>query len=132
MPRNPDHKLFTPEMFKDPEFTFYRNPDRDATLRDRVLMHSLDICMKCGEAEGKLDGPCSSSVAWLRHLLDKHGICLDCGQLWSHDIDGPFAHCGCGCSEWYDFTPHMRLEKKLFDLKQSPYNKHFELIGQYK
>lgn len=46
-------------------------------------------------------------------LLKKHGICPECGDLYSHDITAPFAHCKCGTSEWYAYTPHMLTQHKL-------------------
>ncbi len=50
---------------------------------------------------------------YFRTLLNKHGICTECGEIYSHDITEPFAHCGCGTSEWYNFTPYMELQNKL-------------------
>lgn len=44
-------------------------------------------------------------------LLNKHGICMTCGELYEHEYDAPFAHCGCGTSEWYHLTPHMKAVK---------------------
>ncbi|QZI93150.1 hypothetical protein SIPHO049v1_p0025 [Vibrio phage PS14A.1] len=49
----------------------------------------------------------------LTELLTKHGICADCGEIYSHDLDGPFASCGCHTSEWHDFTPYMALQHDL-------------------
>lgn len=49
----------------------------------------------------------------MAQLLETHGICVDCGKMISHDIDEPFAHCGCKTFEWTSysaFTPYMRLE----------------------
>ena len=43
----------------------------------------------------------------LQGLLSKHGICEDCGELYNHHGDEPFASCGCKQSEWYELTPHM-------------------------
>lgn len=45
-------------------------------------------------------------------LIVKHGICKDCGSLYEHEYDGPFANCDCHCSEWYEFTPHMVSQKR--------------------
>ncbi|CAL9979002.1 hypothetical protein VPHK449_0041 [Vibrio phage K449] len=53
----------------------------------------------------------------LTELLTKHGICADCGEMYSHDLDAPFAHCGCHTSEWHDFTPYMALQHDLALLK---------------
>jgi hypothetical protein len=44
-------------------------------------------------------------------LLNEHGICMTCGELYEHEYDAPFAHCGCGTSEWYHLTPHMKAVK---------------------
>lgn len=44
----------------------------------------------------------------LHMLLNKHGICTDCGDLYEHDYEGPFASCSCKTAEWHSFTPHMR------------------------
>lgn len=43
--------------------------------------------------------------------------CQKCGQLIVHDIVEPFAHCGCGTTEWYaeQFTPAMHFQKMMFD-----------------
>lgn len=48
-------------------------------------------------------------------LLDKHGVCHDCGEMFSHDLEEPIAQCKCKTSEWYTFTPYMQLEQKLKD-----------------
>ena len=53
-------------------------------------------------------------VARLQDLLAKHGICEDCGELYNHHIDEPFASCGCKQAEWYELTPHM---KQVLELK---------------
>lgn len=53
----------------------------------------------------------------LKKLLDKHGICTKCGEIYSHEIKEPFAHCSCGTSEWYQLTPYMKLEKTIFELR---------------
>lgn len=52
----------------------------------------------------------------LTELLNKHGICVDCGEMYSHSIDEPTAACKCKQSEWYDFTPYMTLELELATL----------------
>jgi hypothetical protein len=59
-----------------------------------------------------------AQVKQLRGLLLKHGICVDCGSIFNHDIEEPFAHCGCHTSEWYDFTPYMELQYRLHVLSQ--------------
>lgn len=43
--------------------------------------------------------------------------CKTCGQLIVHDIVEPFAHCGCGTSEWYEnqFTPAMQMQKRMYE-----------------
>lgn len=55
---------------------------------------------------------------YFRTLLDKHGVCTKCGEIYSHEIEEPFAHCGCGTSEWHNFTPYMELENKLHSSMQ--------------
>ncbi len=52
----------------------------------------------------------------LTELLNKHGICVDCGEMYCHHIDEPFASCKCGTSEWSKFTPYMELELALSTL----------------
>ena len=47
----------------------------------------------------------------LSDLLNKVGVCDDCGKHYSHEITEPFAHCGCGTSEWHTLTPYMQLER---------------------
>lgn len=48
-------------------------------------------------------------------LLTKHGICEECGNLYTRDNpDEPFASCGCHTSEWYDDTPHMTFQRTAF------------------
>jgi predicted nucleic acid-binding Zn-ribbon protein len=46
-------------------------------------------------------------------LMQKHGICTTCGEMFSHHLSEPFASCMCGTAEWYDFTPYMKLEQQL-------------------
>lgn len=53
-------------------------------------------------------------ISRLQDLLAKHGICDDCGELYNHRFDEPFASCGCKQSEWYELTPHM---KQVLELK---------------
>ncbi len=50
---------------------------------------------------------------FLSRLIDKHGICPKCEEMYSHHLDEPFASCSCGTSEWHDFTPYMKMEKAL-------------------
>lgn len=49
----------------------------------------------------------------LQGLLMKHGICEDCGELYNHHFDEPFASCDCKQSEWYELTPHMKQVSEL-------------------
>jgi hypothetical protein len=49
----------------------------------------------------------------LEELAVKLGFCSDCGEMFSHSLIEPTAVCGCKQSEWYDFTPYMRLQKSL-------------------
>lgn len=46
-------------------------------------------------------------------LIHKHGICPDCGEMYSHSLYEPFASCNCHTAEWHDFTPYMKLEKAI-------------------
>ena len=59
----------------------------------------------------------SEEIERLKSLLDKHGVCTKCGDMYSHDIEQPFAHCSCGTSEWYQLTPYMKLEKTIFEMR---------------
>lgn len=52
----------------------------------------------------------------LEALLIKHGICEDCGEMYSHDLDAPFASCECKQAEWGKFTPYMQLQLELHTL----------------
>ena len=54
----------------------------------------------------------SSDNAILANIINKHGICKKCEELYEHHLDEPFASCGCNCSEWYKLTPHMELQRK--------------------
>ena len=60
----------------------------------------------------------AAKVEQLRGSLSKHGICIDCGDIFNHDIEEPFAHCGCHTAEWYNFTPYMELQHRLHVLSQ--------------
>lgn len=61
--------------------------------------------------------PISDREKHLEALLDKHGICDKCGELYTHSYDEPFASCGCCQSEWYDLTPHMKATKAVYQLR---------------
>lgn len=75
----------------------------------------------------------------LRELCYKHGICMDCGNIYEHDLTEPFANCGCGTSEWSStaYTPYMELQKAYY-LKQKELTdeiveltiKYFKLLQQ--
>lgn len=54
-----------------------------------------------------------AKIARMQALLDAHGICGKCGELYEHTECEPFALCKCGCSEWHQLTPHMQLVQKL-------------------
>jgi hypothetical protein len=57
----------------------------------------------------------TKDLSKMRELLTKHGICEDCGNLYTRDNpDEPFASCGCHTSEWYDDTPHMTFQRTAF------------------
>lgn len=54
----------------------------------------------------------------LRAILDKNGICSDCGRHFVHHMDEPFASCECKCMEDTEYSsPFMKLQKKYADLK---------------
>ena len=77
-------------------------------------MSEIDNC--CGTT---CDKPVAKAeYEKLEGLLRKHGVCVKCGELLSHDLDTPFADCKCGTSEWYNLTPHMELEQKARALQQ--------------
>ena len=50
---------------------------------------------------------------YLLSLLNKHGVCITCGEMYSHDIEAPFASCNCKTAEWHKLTPYMKLEKAI-------------------
>jgi hypothetical protein len=52
----------------------------------------------------------AEKIAKLEALLIKHGVCVHCGEMYDHHLEAPFASCGCGTSEWYNFTPYMALQ----------------------
>jgi hypothetical protein len=55
--------------------------------------------------------------AWFERILDKHGICTDCGEFFEHHYDEPFASCGCGTSEWSArMTEHQQLKKLVKEM----------------
>lgn len=57
------------------------------------------------------------TISKLEALLLKHGVCTKCGEMYSHELSAPFADCNCGTSEWYKFTPYMKLEQKIEDMR---------------
>lgn len=55
----------------------------------------------------------------LLKICEDNGICSICGLPWEHHMDEPFASCGCGTSEWYNFdTPFMKLQKEIQELQE--------------
>lgn len=63
-------------------------------------------------------------------LLRKHGICTECGELYEHEYDSPFASCNCGTSEWHEYTPHMiAMRKKAYSNSTEGQNVIFDLDG---
>lgn len=53
----------------------------------------------------------------LLRLLQKHGICMKCGELIEHHYNEPYASCKCTTSEWTGkYTPHMESHKPVFTL----------------
>lgn len=63
-----------------------------------------------------------TEVEKLRELLLKHGICEDCGEMYSGCYDDPFASCNCKTSEWYIPTPYMKAVNHGLDLWHSNTN----------
>lgn len=58
-------------------------------------------------------------VTRLLKICRDNGICSSCGLPWEHHMDEPFASCGCGTSEWYDFdTTYMKLQKEIYELQE--------------
>jgi hypothetical protein len=51
--------------------------------------------------------PADKEKVRYKALLDKHGICDNCGEFFVHDYIAPFASCACCTSEWYELTPSM-------------------------
>ena len=49
-------------------------------------------------------------------LLEKHGVCEECGEMMSHSITEPIASCKCKQAEWYHLTPYMELEQKVHNI----------------
>lgn len=61
--------------------------------------------------------PAISEEQRLRDILDKNGICSDCGRHWVHHMYEPFASCGCKTGEATEYSsPFMKLQKKYADL----------------
>jgi len=54
-------------------------------------------------------------------LLDKHGVCSKCGDMFEHHEDEPLASCSCQTSEWGDSdrTPYMSLQKALIVAREA-------------
>lgn len=50
-------------------------------------------------------------------LLKKHGICKDCGEMYSRKIDEPIVSCGCGQEESCIITPYQELELEIYQLQ---------------
>lgn len=57
-------------------------------------------------------------VQVLQNMINKHGICTDCGELYEHHYSEPLASCKCHCSEWYDLTPHMKIVQYFMQQQQ--------------
>jgi len=52
-----------------------------------------------------------------KEAFDRHGICVECGEMYSHWLHEPFASCGCKQTEWsIDYTPYMTLEVRNQEL----------------
>ena len=93
---------------------YRKEHDTDPTkaIKDVIdwnVMVALDPAVS-NSAAAKVNARLSKALG----LLLKHGVCLNCGELYEHHEDEPFASCMCGTSEWHHFTPHMR---RVIDLK---------------
>ena len=113
--------------YLDAQYSIIPCPESGVRVDDDVLRFSYVVvseedpdqgCLPLGEGVplGSVTAdtapePKESTKCRALQLLDKHGICLTCGELYEHDYDAPFASCGCGQSEWYKFTPHMLAVK---------------------
>lgn len=72
-----------------------------------VLMYLyLDLRTKQESTQQRVDS--------YKQLLDHHGVCVKCREMYSHSIDEPFASCRCWTSEWYRLTPYMKLEQRIY------------------
>lgn len=62
----------------------------------------------------------TKDLSKMRELLTKHGICEECGNLYTRDNpDEPFASCSCHTSEWYKDSPYMELQHRLVTTRKS-------------
>lgn len=53
-------------------------------------------------------------VVRLEEIVSQAGICRLCGTHYSHDIEEPFANCGCHTTEWSGhLSPYQELEKRI-------------------
>lgn len=56
-----------------------------------------------------------TKIKHLEEILDEVGVCRRCGTHYSHDLEAPFANCGCHTTEWSGtLTPYQELEKKIY------------------
>ena len=56
-----------------------------------------------------------TKIKHLEEILDEVGVCRLCGTHYSHDIEEPFANCGCHTTEWSGpLSPYQELEKKIY------------------
>lgn len=87
------------------------DPNDDPFYTDRQLKISLSAKPAVKHA--------AKHLVKTEALLQKHGVCVDCGELFSHEISAPFASCACKCSEWHELTEHMKLEEHCFKLTKT-------------
>lgn len=94
------------------------NDRRPPEYRDRLTVYrrDLDELVKQFEYLDKIArASYENSQPHVEPLLHKHGVCRNCGEMYGHHIDEPFASCKCGTSEWSGrLTPYMDLEIKLW------------------
>lgn len=59
-------------------------------------------------------------VVRLEEIVSQAGICRLCGTHYSHDIEEPFANCGCHTTEWSGaLSPYQQLEQLIVQTRKS-------------
>lgn len=112
------------DEYLEEEYRIAPCPEAGVRSDDNEVVHSdfVAVCVECPEEGciilGKqrtggvgaipLKPPLENRLVKLEDLVHKHGICTECGELYEHSYDSPFASCGCNQAEWYELTPHMK------------------------